>query len=65
MEKTISDKQQDLNQYLVYEVGLSPLDVAQMSPKDKIKHYINSSQIDVDADTVIYLAEAAFGIELN
>lgn len=65
MEKTISDKQQDLNQYLVYEVGLSPLDVAQMSPKDKIIHYINSSQIDIDADTVIYLAEAAFGIELN
>lgn len=65
MEKTISDKQQDLNQYLVYEVGLSPLDVAQMSPKDKIIHYINSSQVDVDADTVIYLAEAAFGIELN
>ncbi len=65
MEKTITDKQQDLNQYLVYEVGLSPLDVAQMSPKDKIIHYINSSQIDIDADTVIYLAEAAFGIELN
>lgn len=65
MEKTISDKQQDLNQYLVYEVGLNPLDVAHMSPKDKIIHYINSSQIDIDADTVIYLAEAAFGIELN
>lgn len=65
MEKTISDKQQDLNQHLVYELGLSPLDVAHMSPKDKITHYINSSQIDIDADTVIYLAEAAFGIELN
>ena len=65
MEKTITDKQQDLNQYLVYEAGLHPLEVANMSPKDKIKHYLDSSQIDVDADTVIYLAEAAFGIELN
>lgn len=65
MEKTISDKQQDLNQYLVYEVGLNALDVQNMSPKDKIENYINSSQIDIDADTVIYLAEAAFGIELN
>jgi hypothetical protein len=65
MENTITDKQQDLNQYLVYEAGLNALDVQNMSPKDKIKHYINSSQIDVDADTVIYLAEAAFGIELN
>ena len=65
MEKTISDKQQDLDKYLVYEVGLDFLDVAQMSPKDKIKNYINSSQIDVDADTVIYLVEAAYGIELN
>ena len=65
MEKTISDKQQDLNQYLVYEAGLNALDVQNMSPKDKIEHYINSSQVDVDADTVIYLAEAAFGIELN
>jgi hypothetical protein len=65
MEKTITDKQQDLNQYLVYEARLNALDVQNMSPKDKIKHYINSSQIDVDADTVIYLAEAAFGIELN
>lgn len=65
MEKTITDKQQDLNQYLVYEAGVNALDVQNMSPKDKIKHYINSSQIDVDADTVIYLAEAAFGIELN
>ena len=65
MEKTITDKQQDLNQYLVYEAGLNALDVQNMSPKDKIKHYINSSQVDVDADTVIYLAEAAFGIELN
>ena len=65
MEKTITDKQQDLNQYLVYEAGLNTLDVQNMSPKDKIEHYINSSQVDVDADTVIYLAEAAFGIELN
>lgn len=65
MGNTITNKQQDLNQYLVYEAGLNALDVQNMSPKDKIKHYINSSQIDVDADTVIYLAEAAFGIELN
>lgn len=65
MEKTITDKQQDLNQYLVYEAGLNALDVQNMSPKDKIENYINSSQVDVDADTVIYLAEAAFGIELN
>lgn len=65
MEKIITDKQQDLNQHLVYELGLSPLDVQNMSPKDKIENYINSTQIDVDADTVIYLAEAAFGIELN
>lgn len=65
MEKTITDKQQDLNQYLVYEAGLNAFDVQNMSPKDKITHYINSSQVDVDADTVIYLAEAAFGIELN
>ena len=65
MGNTITDKQQDLNQYLVYEAGLNALDVQNMSPKDKIKHYLDSSQIDVDADTVIYLAEAAFGIELN
>ena len=65
MEKTISDKQQDLNQYLVYEAGFNALDVQNMSPKDKIENYINSSQIDIDADTVIYLAEAAFGVELN
>ena len=65
MEKTITDKQQDLNQYLVYEAELNALDVQNMSPKEKIEHYINSTQVDVDADTVIYLAEAAFGIELN
>ena len=35
MEKTITNKQQDLNQYLVYEAGLNALDVQNMNPKDK------------------------------
>lgn len=61
----MTNKQQDLNQQLVYECGCSAIEVQNMTPKQKIEKYINSSHIDYDVDTIIYLVEAAYGIDLS
>lgn len=61
----MTDKQQDLNQYLVYEGGCSASEVQNMTPKEKIEKYLNLSHINCNADTIIYLAESAFEIDLS
>ena len=65
MAQIITDKTQDLNDQLVYEYKYSALDVQSMSPREKIDAYINASHIGIDTNTVIYLVEAAYGIELS
>lgn len=58
------DKQQELDKYLVYECGLDAKVVLKMKPKDKIKEYFKHFNLDANEDTIVYIVESAFGIDL-
>lgn len=58
------DKKQELDKYLVYECGLDAKTVFKMTPKDKIKAYFKHFNLDANEDTIVYIVESAFGIDL-